>query len=266
MDKGILIDASFNMKISLSGFDTLRGTGFSLGDQMEPMVLDEDEEEHMCKNAFQDNSRAIVLGAAKEMKSNSVKYLANNTSPSVPSLEILCGTVTLSEDHTDPTVLYGAGKEQTNDTPASENTRAYSLEPIQDVEFYDAVSPLSEGSDVVASSVILHGSGISLEHSPSLKISSEAEKGQGCNDEPTDCFGVIEKHVESLGTQLRFQEDEPHEIPELIDKAKSMVVNKRKFLEVITHESTICQNMDASPTSKVAQDPKLSGDSVSSQI
>ncbi|KAI3452545.1 hypothetical protein Pfo_009209 [Paulownia fortunei] len=257
MDQDLFVSPSSNMNISLSGLEVLRGTSFALEDRLDPIVLDEAEEEQMQNKPSNEDLRTNFQGPTNNMESDSVESLSTDRRPSVPSLEILRGTGFSLEDRLDPMVLDEAEKEQLNDRPFDDNIRSNFWGPIQDVEFDSVANPSPQGSDSVASLGILHKSGFSLEHSPNFNMLNEAEKGQGHNVPSDKEHGVEEEHVEHLRTQLNFQEDEPHDFTGSVDKAQPVGAKKMKFLEVITPESVKCQRLEEFPMSIVTPDSKL---------
>lgn len=246
------------MNISLSGLELLRGTGFSLGDRLDPFVLDEAEEEQMHNNLSNRDPRTSFDGQFNEMESDSVVSLSSDASQSVPSEEILRGAGISFEDRLDPMVLDEVEKEQ-NDSPSHGNIH---IDPIQEVELNSAANPSPQGSNLAASSELLQQSGSSLEHTPSLQMLNEAEERQE-QDEPSDMeHGVEEEHMEHLKTRLNFQEDESLDFtgPVMPVGAKKM-----KSLQVIITETEKSHGLDGFPMI-VTPDSKFPGDSVASHF
>ncbi|KAK4417876.1 Sister chromatid cohesion 1 protein 2 [Sesamum alatum] len=251
MDQDLFGSQSSDMNITLGGPGILRRTSYSLEDRLDPMVLDEAEEEQMHNNPSNNNPRSNSEGPINELVPDSVAYLPNHRSHPVPSLEILRGTSFCLEDRLEPMVLDEAEKDQTNDRPPDDSIRANFQGQIQDVEFDPVANPSPQGSDSVASLGITRKSGSTLEYTPSFKMLRETDKGHG-HDEPSD-----EEHMEHPRTVLNFQEDEPHNLTGSIDKEQPVGAEKVKFLEVITPESGKWQRTEEVPIPIVTPDPKL---------
>ncbi|KAL0351116.1 UNVERIFIED_CONTAM: Sister chromatid cohesion 1 protein 2 [Sesamum radiatum] len=256
MDQDLFVSQSSDMNITLGGQGMLHRTSFSLEDRLDPMVLDEAEEEQM-HNKPSNNPRSNFQGPSNELVPDSVACLPNHRSHPVPSLEMLRGTRFSLEDRLEPMVLDEAEEDQMNDRPSDDSRRTNIQGLIQDVEFDSAANPSPQGSDLVASLGITRKSGSTLEHTPNFKTLSETEKGHG-HDEPSDEeHGVEAEHMEHPRTWLNFQEDEPHNLAGSVDKEQPMGVEKVKFLEVITPESGKWKRMDEVPIPIVTPDPKL---------
>lgn len=248
--------------MSLAGPEILCRTSFSLDDRMDPMVLDEIEEEQMRNMSLNDNLQAFCSGATKEIELLSVASLSNNTSHSPPSWELLCGTGFSLEDPSYHLALDESVKDQANEMPSDDNMRINFQRLIEDVTHNFVRSPSSQGTDFVGSLGSLNKSCASIEHSPR----KDAGKEQTCDELSLRDYKVAEEDTEHLRTQLTFQEDGPHGFNESVDEAQMVVVNKRKFLEAITPDSLKCQRMNELCASIETPDSMLPGDSVAFQF
>ncbi|KAK4392891.1 Sister chromatid cohesion 1 protein 2 [Sesamum angolense] len=101
---GLVRSQSSDMNITLGGQGMLHRTSFSLEDRLDPMVLDEAEEEQM-HNKPSNNPRSNFQGPSNELVPDSVACLPNHRSHPVPSLEMLRGTRLSLEDRLEPMVL-----------------------------------------------------------------------------------------------------------------------------------------------------------------
>ncbi|XP_020554635.1 sister chromatid cohesion 1 protein 2 isoform X2 [Sesamum indicum] len=257
MDQDLFVNQFSDMNITLGGQGILHRTSFSLEDRLDPMVLDEAEEEEMHNKPSNNNLWSNFQGPSNELVPDSVACLPNHRSHPVPSLEMLRGTSFSLEDRLEPMVLDEAEKDQMNDRPSDDSRRTNIQGLIQDVEFDSVANPSPRGSDSVASLGITRKSGSTLEHTPNFKALSETEKGHG-HDEPSDEeHGVEEEHMEYPRTRLNFQEDEPHNLGGSVDKELPVGAEKVKFLEVITPESGKWQRTEDVPIPIVTPDPKL---------
>lgn len=260
MYQDLFVSPSSNMNISLAGTEVLRGTRFSLEDRLDPIMLDEAEEEQMHNKLSNEDFRTNFQGPTN-MESEYVASPSNNRSHPLPSLEILRGIGFVLEDRLEPMVLDEAEKEQLDDRPSNDNISSNFQGPIQDVEFDTVAYQSPKGSDSVASLGLLHESTFSFDHSLNFQLLKEPEKGQG---QPSDKeHGIEQEHVEHLRTQLNFQEGENRDFTGSVDQAKP-VDERMKVLEVFTPESVKCQRPEEFPMSIVTPDSKLPGDSVAS--
>ncbi|KAL0377317.1 UNVERIFIED_CONTAM: Sister chromatid cohesion 1 protein 2 [Sesamum radiatum] len=240
MDQDLFVSQSSDMNITLGGLGILRRTSFSLEDRLDPIVLDEAEEEQMHNKPSNNNPMSNFQGPSNELVPDSVACLPDHRSHPVPSFEMLRGTSFSLEECLESMALDEAEKDQMNDRPSDEIRRTNIQGLIQDLEFDSVANPSPQGSDSVASLGITHKSGSTLEHTPNFKMLSETEKGHG-HDEPSDEeLGGDEEHMEHTRTRLNIQEDEPCYLAGSVDKEQPVGAEKVKFLEVITPESGKC--------------------------
>ncbi|KAL0450776.1 UNVERIFIED_CONTAM: Sister chromatid cohesion 1 protein 2 [Sesamum latifolium] len=255
MDQDLFVSQSSDMNITLGGPGILRRTSFSLEDRLDPMVLDEAEEEQMHNKPSNNSLMSNFQGPSNELVPDSAACLPDHRSHPVPSFEMLRGTSFSLEDRLEPMVLDEAEKDQMNDRPSDESRRTNIQGLIQDLEFDSVANPSPQGSDSVASLGITRKSGSTLEHTPNFKMLTE--KGHG-HDEPSDEeLGGEEEHMEHTRTRLNIQEDEPRNLAGSVDKEQPVGVEKVKFLEVITPESGKWQRTEEVPLPIVTPDPKL---------
>ncbi|XP_057766913.1 sister chromatid cohesion 1 protein 2-like isoform X2 [Salvia miltiorrhiza] len=208
-------------------------------DKANPNFRGRIQEEQMHDNLSDNDLRINIQGSTNNMESDFVLRLSNNAILSLPSLEMLRGTVFTLEDRLEPMVLDEAEKEQLYVRPSNKITSSNFLGPIQDVELNSVMNQSHEGTDPVENLEMLHEGNFSLEHLSTFNLLKSAEKRDG-HDKPThEEHEVEEKHMDHLLTQTRssFQEGLDQVFSEAVDNAGKVGPE----LEVIPLESVKCQ-------------------------
>lgn len=234
--------------LSLPSLEMPRGIGFCLEDRLEPMVLDEAEQEQFYDKPssskvhlpIQDVELNSVVNQSHEesnpvenidiLHENLAGCLSRGRILSLPSLEIPRGIGFSLEDHLEPMVLDEAEQEQLYDRPSSSNV----LVTIQDLKLNSVVN---HGSNHVEDMDTLHESNSSLEHLPSFKLLNLAEKREGLDKPTNEDQAAKEKHMDHQSNQLSCQEGVDLVFTETVDNTKPACPE----LEVIPPEIVKCQ-------------------------
>ncbi|XP_051120447.1 uncharacterized protein LOC127244125 isoform X3 [Andrographis paniculata] len=160
VDRDLLVCESTTIKGSL-----LSGTSLYLEDRLDPMMLDEAEEDQLCYKGCGDATRAC--SPVLKMEPDSVASLSNKISHSAPSLEILRESRCLSEGVLDFMALDEPEILQTDNRSSTDNVMVNFLVPIQDEEFCSVARPSHQVRDLVPSSGV-HQSGFTYVSIPEI--------------------------------------------------------------------------------------------------
>lgn len=234
--------------LSLPSLEMPRGIGFCLEDRLEPMVLDEAEQEQL----YDRPSNSKVQSPIRDVELNSVvnqsheesnpvenidihhdesaECLSNGRILSLPCLEIPRGIGFSLEDHLEPMVLDEAEQEQLYDRPSSSSVQV----TIQDVKLN---SVANQGSNHVEDIDMLHDSNFSLEHLPSFNLLNLAEKREGVDKPTNEDQAAKEKPKDHQSNQLSIQESVDLVFIEAVDNTRPACPE----LGVIPPEIVKCQ-------------------------